>query len=484
MARTASRAEQAGHAARPGDSGRRGQVRPRDVADGNSESAPVAQEGGQPGDPVTLAVIEQELRDFPPDERLLIAAELKGLSPENARMVLKTYRMMNRYRQELPETAAARPGAADGGTQGGAGDATTSARRALPLGGAFPSDPSRPGVGSAELPFERAGRDSRAAYDESFFTEAAIARDASQAGAPPLAAGAAGAIQQTGGVQTRPATGAVQLANAPRKELASDAISAGGAAASRTLDAARIESATAGGDPLTDLIAATETEAFRLSPGESDAERLQYIEKHVHLRMLYLLAGQQERALTAIPGIDAPDQEFWQQTFWALANYFDASSMPRAADRASQTIAQLGNAQGRLQRKAHLELRNVNFCHKIGGFGNYEKYPRDEFAPGQEVYLYAELANTSSEPAPEGLFRTSHKSTLEIYRHGASAELLERIELPETTDLCRVQRRDYFHSYYVTIPAKLSAGPHILKLTVEDLVNRRIATSSVNFLVK
>ena len=52
----------------------------------------------------------------------------------------------------------------------------------------------------------------------------------------------------------------------------------------------------------------------------------------------------------------------------------------------------------RLQEKAKLELRNVTFCHKISSFGNYEKYARDEFSPGQEVLLYAEVANIHSEP--------------------------------------------------------------------------------------
>ncbi len=232
------------------------------------------------------------------------------------------------------------------------------------------------------------------------------------------------------------------------------------------------------------LIAATEVEVAQLQPGEDDVGKRLYIEKHVYLRMLYLMAGQQERALQAIPGVEVADQEFWQQTFWGLANYFDATSIPQSADRAAQTVSQLTKAVLRLQEKANLELRNVNFCHKIASFGNYEKYPRDEFSPGQEVLLYAEVANIHSEPASDGRFRTSLKSTLEIYRHGAEGELVEQIELPETIDLCRTHRRDYFHSYQFTIPAKLSLGPHVLKLMVEDLLSRRVTTYSLNFMVK
>jgi hypothetical protein len=232
------------------------------------------------------------------------------------------------------------------------------------------------------------------------------------------------------------------------------------------------------------LISAVEAEASLLQPGETEATKLAFIEKQVQLRWLYIMSGQQERALQAIPGLDPADQEFWQQTFWGLTNYFDVSSIPSTTERAAQTVTQMTNAVLRLQEKANLELRNVTFCHKISNFGNFEKYPREEFSPGQEVLLYAEVANIHSEPIPDGKFRTSLKSTIEVYHHGSQGELIERVDLPETVDICRTHRRDYFHSYQYTIPTKLTLGPHILKLTVEDQLSRRVATYTLNFTVK
>jgi hypothetical protein len=247
------------------------------------------------------------------------------------------------------------------------------------------------------------------------------------------------------------------------------------------------ESLAAGGaarEQLARLISTAESEAFEMQSGETEAEKQAYTEKQVYLRMLYLMSGQQERAVQAIPGLEPADQEFWQQTFWGLTNYFDASSMPSASDRAAQTVTQMTNAVLRLQEKAKLELRNVTFCHKISSFGNYEKYARDEFSPGQEVLLYADVANIHSEPIPDGKFKTNLKSTIEIYRHGSQGELLERFDFPETVDICRTHRRDYFHSYQLTIPAKLALGPHVLKLSVEDQLSRRVGTYSLNFMVK
>src|SRR5690606_23974771 len=78
-------------------------------------------------------------------------------------------------------------------------------------------------------------------------------------------------------------------------------------------------------EQLARLISTTEAEVAQLPAGETEAQKQTYIEKQVYLRMLYLMSGQQERALQAIPAIEPADQEFWQQTFWGLANYFDAA---------------------------------------------------------------------------------------------------------------------------------------------------------------
>lgn len=231
------------------------------------------------------------------------------------------------------------------------------------------------------------------------------------------------------------------------------------------------------------LISLAEVDAVHAAPGPTEAERLDYIQKHVHLRMLYLMAGRAERAMEPIASLEPADQEFWQQTIFALWSYFDSEGMPERAERATQTIAQLKSATQRLQEIAQLELRNVSFCHKISSYGDYERFDRDEFSPGQPVLVYAEVDNFKSEPITDGQVRTILKSTIEIYKAGPNGDLVDRIEFSATEDLCRNQRRDYFHSYEFRVPQRISLGPHILKLAVEDQLSRKIATYSLNFTV-
>ncbi len=219
------------------------------------------------------------------------------------------------------------------------------------------------------------------------------------------------------------------------------------------------------------------------SPAD-DATRRRYVESHVHLRLLYLMAGEQARAMQAIPGLDASEQEFWQQLLWSVSNYFDAAAMPNRSDRFTQTVEQLRTAVARLQGDANLQLRNVAFCHKIVSFGNFERFERDEYSPGQLVLLYAEIANFKSAPQPsDGLYKTQIKSTIEIFRAGQGQPAKKMVFEP-TVDLCRSHRQDYFHSYELKIPADLTLGPHVLKLTAEDMQSGKMTTYSVNFTVK
>ncbi len=232
------------------------------------------------------------------------------------------------------------------------------------------------------------------------------------------------------------------------------------------------------------LITQTTVEAAAVNPGDNEVSRQLYLRKQVQLRLLHLISGQADRALQPIPGIDSVDQEFWQQMLWGLANYFDTQGMPDSSERATQTITQLRTAAARLQEKARLELHNVAFCRKISGFGNYQRFKRDEFTPGQQVLLYAEVADFKSEPTPDGQFRTLMKSTLEVLEGGPTGRLVESLPLTPSEDRCRSQRRDYYNSYDFAIPQSCKAGPHTLRLRVEDQLGKKTAITTLNFTVQ
>jgi len=234
------------------------------------------------------------------------------------------------------------------------------------------------------------------------------------------------------------------------------------------------------------LIRSLEAELLSAAPGQTEAERLQYIRKHVNLRMLHLVAGDVGQAVEPIPGIASADQEFWQQMIWSMSNYFDDQGMPDESVRSAETIEQLRGAIAQLGQTADLKLRNTTFCHRIVSFGSYERFREDRFTTGQPVLLYAEVGNFTSLRSSNDGYRTVLQSAIEIYRAGDLQNPAATIPLSSDTteDFCRAQRRDYFHSYEFSIPPKLEPGLYTLVLRVVDQQSRKVATSRVNFEVE
>ena len=232
---------------------------------------------------------------------------------------------------------------------------------------------------------------------------------------------------------------------------------------------------------LDQLIVRAERELASLSPRNADTAA-EYRRLQVHLRFLYLLARHPEQALTVIPSLDPADQEYWQEMVWAITNSLDPDEQLSSRDRAAHTIPRINNALRRLREQADLSIRNSAFCEEISYYGNYKRFPREEFMPGQPVLLYAEIENFRSEPSTTGEYRTLLRSLVEIV--GPNGQIRWKKSFAATEDLCRNPRRDYFHNYQFNVPDRLPLGPHTLRLTVVDELSGKQATSLIKFMVK
>lgn len=475
-----------------------------------------------------LAYINEELKDATPKEKAQYLASFKGVDPEMIKNILRTRRMVNSMQAQqladqntspsapvnLPGLGHTQPGGdpapninlAQGGQQQSLVQ-QASARQMAPPGQITPGSPrTQPMTNPVQLgSLETTGTNPQTGLPavvpgqpQGYSTSEAISQGLNNIPVVgPLKTKLSSAIHQgTSAIQngiTRTSTAFIGQQNQGAQPLP---VTPSGpqqmqvvGPQSVQLNPQPVPVATArtnasSQDQLQQLISVAESEIAQLQPGSTPEEKQNYIERHVYLRMLYLMAGQHERALEAIPGIEPADQEFWQQTFWAVANYFDETAIPDPADRATQTVTQLRQATARLQEKANLKLKNVAFCHKIQSYGSYERFERDEYTPGRPVLVYAEIENFTSELTADGMYRTLLKSKIQIFKAGTNGDLVAEIPFDTTEDLCRNVRKDYFHSYKFEIPRNISLGPHIMKLTVEDEISQKVATYSQNFTVR
>lgn len=234
---------------------------------------------------------------------------------------------------------------------------------------------------------------------------------------------------------------------------------------------------------LSKLVALMEAEATDPSQNGNGTLTRNELRQHVALRLLYLINDQTSLAMQPIPGLEPADQEFWTAIFWGLADYLNQSGVdPR--ERSTKTLEQLRSAAHYLQTTAKLQLRNVNFCTQIQGFGNFEEFQQNVFNPGQPVLIYCDIRNFRSELNKTGEFVTRLRSTLEIHQGGLNGPLLDRNTFAASEDRCRTMRSDFYNSYRIDLPEHLSPGTYVLKLTVYDELSDKMATETIDFLIR
>jgi hypothetical protein len=205
------------------------------------------------------------------------------------------------------------------------------------------------------------------------------------------------------------------------------------------------------------------------------------IHQHVSLRVLWLLAGNTEKALEPIPHITPAQQDYWSRQLFALATYLDHHTQPDDKRRAAASVTHLDEAVSHLREMGSLSLRNLAFCKNVYGYGAIEPYDKDSFAPGQQVTLYVEVENYHSRSTDKG-FCTSLGSTYELLdEHGTR---VGGDEFPDIDDCCRSRRRDFHIQFGLKLPEKLPPGKYQLQLVVKDRQSDKIGNATATFEIR
>jgi hypothetical protein len=205
------------------------------------------------------------------------------------------------------------------------------------------------------------------------------------------------------------------------------------------------------------------------------------IAKQARLRMLYVLAGRREDAVKPIPNLPAATQDFWSKELFGLSALLDTQRTPDTMARAAEAKQHLGEGLSRLGELAPLLVRNLSFCTVVQSYGCYTPFKKNEFSPGQEVLLYAELENFGVESTAKG-YHTALRSSYQIL--DTAGQRVADHAISTTEEYCQNPRRDFFIGYQLRIPARLNPGTYTLQLTIEDLKSQKVGQSSVELTIK
>lgn len=203
--------------------------------------------------------------------------------------------------------------------------------------------------------------------------------------------------------------------------------------------------------------------------------------RRAQLQLLYLLAGRRDDAVQPIPSVPVPHQEFWSKQLYGLATWLDTDRVTDPTRRAAETKQTLEEAVSSLGELAPLLVRNLAFCTEIQDYGCTKPFKENEFVPDQEVLLYAEVENYTSEATSKG-FHTPLRSSYQIF--DSRGQRVADHQFPTTEEYCQNPRRDFFIGYRFHLPKRIYAGKHTLQLTIEDLKSHKVGQSSIELTIK
>jgi len=197
------------------------------------------------------------------------------------------------------------------------------------------------------------------------------------------------------------------------------------------------------------------------------------------LRMMYLIDGQDEKALAPAEGLDAESQRILQTQLRALVSARTASRDP--ASWATDLLVPVEELREHLRARADLQVPKVVLCSKIEAFGMYEPIEPVQFVAGQRnpVLVYIEVDNFKSERTPSGFFRTLLSVRPSLL--SKAGEELWSATYDNIEDLSRQQRHDFFLTVSEVLPPSLAPGEYTLKIEVEDVLAGKINSNTAKF---
>lgn len=198
------------------------------------------------------------------------------------------------------------------------------------------------------------------------------------------------------------------------------------------------------------------------------------------LRLMYLVDGQDDKALAEAKGLDAESQQILQAQVRAFISARSGTGRDPAA-RATEMLEPIDELRNQLRNKADLHVSRVILCTKIEAFGMYEPIDPPQFAAGRKnpVLVYIEVDNFKSEKTASGFYRTLLSVRPSLLNR--SGEELWSANYENIEDLSRQRRQDFFLTVNEVLPGTLTPGEYTLKIEVEDVLAGKINGNTAKF---
>ncbi len=197
-------------------------------------------------------------------------------------------------------------------------------------------------------------------------------------------------------------------------------------------------------------------------------------------RLVQVLAGKYEDARQSLDLVSSEQQLMATHFIEALIAIREGHGGEPGAET-DRVLAQLKQLEDSLIPLSDLRIPRLALARAVRGFGRYEAFEPPEFLTGREneFVVYCEVANFLSRLRDDGRYESQFSMRTAVLNR-AGDRVLE-IDDEHITDECRTRRRDCFIPRLVRLPATLSPGQYVVKVTIVDKIGKKVAENRTTF---
>jgi len=122
-----------------------------------------------------------------------------------------------------------------------------------------------------------------------------------------------------------------------------------------------------------------------------------------------------------------------------------------------------------------LGIKKAAICNEVTGFGKFKQFENNRFRPGDEVLIYCEIENFSTEniDGEDGeVHQCEFNAQIQFVNDKGETDHVQ--SLAKITDQSKSNRRDFYILFQIRIP-DLENGDHSLQVQIQDKVGHKTA---------
>jgi len=231
-------------------------------------------------------------------------------------------------------------------------------------------------------------------------------------------------------------------------------------------------------------VAATEDQEPEIAPAAATSKPAEAVPREPLVDALQcFLDKRPEEAVALLGKYEKTNQDLFLCLLPLAARLTEVNVSQLGDHETAMILDQMNSLAQPLRPRAALTIDKLCFCRRVYGFGAYEPLPDGHsFKPGDDVHVYVELRNFSSEKkelAPgQVAYVTQVVCAAEIY--DGTGKVWRRDQLVfrrERPDESRSLRHDYFDHCQFYMP-NIPPGRYTLQLRATDVPTRRTVKSA------